>query len=507
VDVVRNWDVLTLDHTGNTIPATYHAPDDPDGAVFMATNGDDKNDGRSEDRPVKTLNRAIDVAPNKGTVCFRGGTYNDNYHAADGSYRILSNKFLTFTSYLGEPVVFDGGGRLHHLIVCGSTIGVGMHAFKGFQITNFVGDWGGAIGDVPLYLGDGQGAWYAIEDMLINKNAGCGVNLSDPRGDLGDCRVVRTVFCDNGSDGLTDTGSQKPLKPTGPTSEHVNDWWVSHCYFGRNNKQNFQHPYEAGAKLHNNNKVTCFGNIVEDTVGNYGHGLWTDVANRDARYICNFVRRCGSSGLFDEVGQYAWFVSNILVDNGLEVNHANIRVASEKPRIWYNTSVTTPSVGYLPIEIYDDVRNPTSDGYGANTQGVELSSNLLVGPGRYSFLMYLYANQPPHVGGGTQPEDFWTPPGKWSKNAWYTGGKNMVRWGSGSYFKTPAEIQANKGVGGSDILLTDDPFVDRKKWRVKPSSPAYATGDPLPADIAEVLGYPAGSRFPRGYIDCPLPTW
>lgn len=503
---MRNWDALTLDPTGNTIPATYHSADDPDGAVFMATNGDDKNDGRSEDRPVRTLNRAVDVAPNNATVCIRGGTYTDFYHDDMGKYKILGNKFLTFTSYLGEPVTFDGAKTLPYLMVCGSSIGKGMHAFKGFKVTNYVGGWEGQIGAVPLYLGDGQGAWYAVEDMLFTKNAGVGLNMSDPRGDLGDCRVTRCVFTDNGSNGMSNTGNMKPQKGSGASSEHENDLWITHCYFGRNNAANNQHPYEAGCKAHNNNRITFFGNIVENTVGNFGHGLWTDVANIHVRFLCNFVRGCGSDGLFTEVGEDGWFVSNIAVDCGKQQDHANIRVADRGPRIWYNTSVG----GAIPIEIYDDVRNVLTDGYAPDTDNVELSSNLFAGPSKYTFLMWLYHNTPPHAGGGTRPSQFFDAPGRWGRNAWYPAGKNMVRWtenGANNQYKTPKEIQGARGVGGSDILLADDPFVDRKKWRVKPSSPAYALGEPLPADIAALLGYAPGSRFPFGYIDCPIPTW
>lgn len=516
---MRNWDVLTLDPTGKTIPKTYHAPQDPDGVVFMATNGSDSNDGRSETRPVKTLNKAIDLCPNNGTVSIRGGTYNDNYRNADGTYKIVGNKHFTMEAYLGEPVTFDGGGKLRHLMVCGSSIGAGMKAFRGFRITGFAGGWEGKLGDVPLYLGDGNGAWYVIEDMLIDHNQGCGVNLSDPRGDLGDPRVVRCVFADNGSVGLTDTGNMTRKPGTNPTSTHENDLWVAHNYFGRNNKNNNQYAYEAGAKLHNNAKITVFGNIVEDTIGNYGHGLWTDVANRDAHYLCNFVRRCGSDGLFDETGSpTAWFVSNVVVDCGVVTNHAGIRIASQGPKVWYNTSVTTGQTvtlgnasgkGYMPIEIYDDVRNIQTDGYSPDTKDVTLSSNLFVGPGKYNFLMWLYSNQPFHAGGGTWPTDFWKN-GVWSKNAWWSPSGNMVRWtesGSNTQYARPADVQKARGVGGSDIWLPGDPFVDRKAWRVKSSSPAYSVGDGLPADIATALGYKPGQQFPRGYIDCPIPTW
>lgn len=516
---MRNWDVLTLDPTGKTIPATYHSPSDPDGAVFMATNGDDRNDGRSEDRPVKTLNRAIDAAPNNATVCFRGGTYNDNYRNADGTYKILANKWLDFTSYLGEPVTFDGAGRLHHWMVCGSSIGVGTRSFRGFRLTGFAGGWEGTIGDIPLYLGDGQGAVYSVEDMLFDHNQGCGLNFQDPRGDLGDPRIVRCVFTDNGSNGITNTGNMSRTPGKLPSSQHENDLWISHCYFGRNNQANNQKPYEAGAKLHQNAKITMFGNIVEDTVGNYGHGLWTDVANRDARFLCNFVRRCGSDGLFDETGSpTAWFVSNVLVDCGLLENHANIRIASDSPQVMYNTSVVTGETirgtkACYPIEIYDDVRNITTDGYSPDTKFVNMHSNMFAGGlGRYAFMLYMYSNQPPHTGGGTWPSDFWKSPGHWGRNAWWqmAAGKNYVRWnekGVDKQYGKPADLQAAKGVGGQDILVTSDPFVDHIKWRLKTTSPAYTLGEPLPADIATALGYTPGQKFPMGYIDCPIPTW
>lgn len=97
---------LALDKTGQTIPDTDY--DIPNGAVFMATSGNDTNNG-TEAAPVKTLNRAFALIADGGTVVVRGGTYRDMYTGGGtaGYYKILTKGF-TLQPYPHEKVWFDG---------------------------------------------------------------------------------------------------------------------------------------------------------------------------------------------------------------------------------------------------------------------------------------------------------------------------------------------------------------------------------------------------------------
>lgn len=71
----------------------------------MATNGNDSNPG-TRTRPVRSVNRAIALAPSNGTIVLRGGQYRDWYGSARG-YGIVA-KSLTFQAYPEEAPWFNG---------------------------------------------------------------------------------------------------------------------------------------------------------------------------------------------------------------------------------------------------------------------------------------------------------------------------------------------------------------------------------------------------------------
>ncbi|WP_407941459.1 right-handed parallel beta-helix repeat-containing protein [Microlunatus kandeliicorticis] len=72
----------------------------------MSTTGDDANNG-SQGSPVRTLNRAVALAPAGGTIVIRGGVYRDWYHDASGNWGFIG-KALTFQNFPHEQVWFDG---------------------------------------------------------------------------------------------------------------------------------------------------------------------------------------------------------------------------------------------------------------------------------------------------------------------------------------------------------------------------------------------------------------
>jgi Right handed beta helix region/Protein of unknown function (DUF1565) len=94
---------LGLDASGRIVPDTDYPI--PAGAVFMATNGNDANQG-TRAAPVKTLNRAMSLVPASGTIVVRGGVYRD-WYSNGTTYRIL-DKGITIQSYPHEQVWFDG---------------------------------------------------------------------------------------------------------------------------------------------------------------------------------------------------------------------------------------------------------------------------------------------------------------------------------------------------------------------------------------------------------------
>jgi parallel beta-helix repeat protein len=86
------------DTSGTSIPDTDYAI--PAGAVFMSPNGLDRNNGK-QNTPVRSLARAIALAPAAGTIVLRAGVYRD------GSAASITKK-LTFQAYPHEQVWLDG---------------------------------------------------------------------------------------------------------------------------------------------------------------------------------------------------------------------------------------------------------------------------------------------------------------------------------------------------------------------------------------------------------------
>lgn len=92
-----------LDRSGRRLPRTSYAI--PRGAIFLATNGNDANRG-TRSRPVRSLNRAVALAPNNGTIVLRGGQYRD-WHGGRRGYKVIA-KSLTFQAYPTESPWLNG---------------------------------------------------------------------------------------------------------------------------------------------------------------------------------------------------------------------------------------------------------------------------------------------------------------------------------------------------------------------------------------------------------------
>lgn len=101
-----NMPASKLDPTGKTIPASNFAAPTDGTAIFMSATGNDNNDGKTLNTPVKTLNSAIGKAPAGGTVVVRGGLYRDWYNSNNATRHI--NKNLTIQAYQNEKPWFTG---------------------------------------------------------------------------------------------------------------------------------------------------------------------------------------------------------------------------------------------------------------------------------------------------------------------------------------------------------------------------------------------------------------
>lgn len=93
-----------LDPSGATVPLTNYAI--PPGAIVMSPTGNDINSG-TLDAPVKSLGRAISLAPAGGTIVMRGGEHRESYMDSNRVIRHV-NKSLTIQAYPGEQPWFNG---------------------------------------------------------------------------------------------------------------------------------------------------------------------------------------------------------------------------------------------------------------------------------------------------------------------------------------------------------------------------------------------------------------
>jgi len=76
---------------------------------FVATNGNDTNNGLTLATPWRTIQKAARVAVAGDVVCVRGGTYKERVTIQVSG---TANKPITFQSYPGERAVMDGTGKV-----------------------------------------------------------------------------------------------------------------------------------------------------------------------------------------------------------------------------------------------------------------------------------------------------------------------------------------------------------------------------------------------------------
>ncbi len=98
---------------------------------YVATGGSDSNDGRSTDRPFRTLQRAADVVSAGDVVWVRGGTYSSNVSFQRSG---AAARPIVFESYPGECAVLDGSGQAAYQNV--RFEGASFNIFRNFIVRN-----------------------------------------------------------------------------------------------------------------------------------------------------------------------------------------------------------------------------------------------------------------------------------------------------------------------------------------------------------------------------------
>ena len=513
----------------------------PAGAVFVSTSGSDGSGNGSVGSPYKTVHVALSHIANGGTIVVRGGDYNQNTLIQP----ILNN--ITIESYPGETVWFDGsipvtgwtqsgstwvhsgwtyqfdssasfttgsdaggfvnasypmaahpdevfmdGAQLKQVasnpaagqfavdysaqtITIGSdpnghalrasdlsqafVIGAGYVTLRGFGVENYA---------TPLPL---MGAIYqggsvghgTFENLVIENNATIGLSTTQPG------NLISHVTADyNGMSGMqvgTNTYGQDGAGETVTESE-LND----------NDTEGFVGGPATGAlKVGRISGIAITNNVVENNF--QSAGIWTDQSTKNFQITGNTVTGNGASyGIETELSDIGVVANNVITGSKYgytAFDTGDVRV--------YNNTITGNTVWQIGLS--QDARYQQSNTYGAPwlVQNVTTDNNVLGSGGGFQFYaMDKGTNRPASAMNITL-----------TGNEFTATPNSMVGWGTDqqtvTIYNTPSALDAGVGTSWKNLQDSSGGF--------SPSAQNNASGvaEPLPADIAAMIGVPAGT--------------
>lgn len=117
----------------NDAPALGEPFVPPPATLYVAPNGNDTNDGRSPDQPLRTITHATQIVQPGDTVYLRGGTYPIQVRFDRSG---TANQPITWTSYPGEWAILDGSDQTP--VVSGDRVWVqaNWNVFANFEVRN-----------------------------------------------------------------------------------------------------------------------------------------------------------------------------------------------------------------------------------------------------------------------------------------------------------------------------------------------------------------------------------
>lgn len=103
----------------------------PAPTLFVSTNGDDASDGRAVDRPLRSVQRAADLAQPGDVVYVRGGIYpiRVTFHRSG-----TAGDPIVWASYPGERAVFDGSSETPVESSAAFRVHASWNVFVGFDV-------------------------------------------------------------------------------------------------------------------------------------------------------------------------------------------------------------------------------------------------------------------------------------------------------------------------------------------------------------------------------------
>lgn len=328
-----------------------------------------------------------------------------------------------------------------------------------------------------------------LENNVFTEMAGAAVSVADSR----EVVVRGNRFVRNGFNGLDANGSS--------TTGDRDDILIEDNVFDGNNTELFGEGCSAscasaGSKLAHMNGLTVRDNVFQNT--QEGTGFWCDLDCSRAVITGNVFRNNGGSGLYYEVSDEGIIADNLMVGNaeyGLKSGSADMEIA-------HNTLVDNGT----DVLLYDDDRSPGVDGWndvGPDTEDNDFYNNVLVG-GEPPFRAWRTSSSGDNTGPRTFLDDM-------DFNAYHrpSGDRDtLIEWreeGSPGRYLSLETFREQTGheEHGQDLTGRRNPlFVDQDAgdYRIRSDSPAYRSGRPLPADVAQALDVEPGSVHDRGAL-------
>lgn len=507
----------------------------PTGAIFVSTSGSDSNSGTAASNPLRTIARALAIAPAGGTVVLRGGSYHE-------SVMMPGHKALTIQSYPREAAWLDGSR-----VVTGFAQSGGTWVLSGWTTEfdssptytrgapdNTELNWQFVNPAYPMAAHPDQ-VWindqpqkqvkyrsqvtagsffvdYASNQIVLGSDPtgktvrssalsvgitataagssirGIGIRRFAPSvPDKGALRIYgnntkleNVEVTESATQGVTLSGSGMSIRKvtssrnglTGFETTKTDNLVVDLTRAEDNNRERFNAaPVAAGIKVHTSRGVTIKNSIFS---GNSANGIWFDVSNYDARVIGNDVIGNSHDGVIWELSEKLLMVDNRITGNGVQ---SVFVLDAGSARIWNNTI----SGGSEPVRIHDTNRESTS-GVSWHVKDMEFSNNIVTAnrSGWCGNLCLLndsdsrIGNQMARLNGNVYHRASATNPSflvRWS------GGKGVKKdYTSFSAFRS-ATGQESKG---REIVGT------------LPTSGSLQ-GEAIPADVSSLLGLSAGS--------------
>lgn len=397
---------LTVGTAGYAVPA---------GATYVSTAGSDSYPGTST-KPVRTIARAVALAPAGGTVVVRKGTYHET---------VTVSKKVTIQNYPKEAVWMDGSVAVTGWVKDGATwrhdkwtprfdASVGFSkgdkdgTTPGWQWLNAsypmashpdqlflsgvqqrqvasrskvtAGKFFLDTATSKLYMGSNP-AGHSVRGTTLTKAMsiraagtvvrGIGIkNYAPSIWHIGavtvespGVRIENVVIQDSATIGLGVTSTDAVVNRVsvlragllGMHAATADRLQVLRSRLDGNNWERFNSaPVSGGIKVGRSRGVLVKDSSISK---NLGHGYWSDVSVYDTKIVNDNLVSNSATGVFLEIGARGTVVNNLIYGNGAE----GIKINNTSSVLVYNNTVLRNA---RPINIVQDPRTPANTSYG-----------------------------------------------------------------------------------------------------------------------------------------------